>query len=74
MSGSEQSAGNAKSGDKGNGLSQASMKAMMSADSSMKQAQIQGNAATRMEGRAGVLIYNWCGDCARDRGDIYGSI
>lgn len=55
MSGSEQSAGNAKSGDNGSGLSQASMKAMMSADSSMKQAQIQGNAATRMEGRAGVL-------------------
>lgn len=55
MSGREQSAGNAKSGDTGSGLSQASMKAMMSADSSMKQARIQGNAATMMEGRAGVL-------------------
>lgn len=44
-----------KAGNKGNGLSQASMQAMISADSSMKQAQIQGNVATRMEGRAGVL-------------------
>ncbi len=44
-----------KAGNKGNGLSQASMQAMISADSSMKQAQVQGNVATRMEGRAGVL-------------------
>lgn len=37
------------------GLSQTSMKAMISADSSMKQAAVQGSVATRMEGRAGVL-------------------
>lgn len=37
------------------GLSQASMKAMISADSSMKQAAVQGSVATCMEGRAGVL-------------------
>ena len=37
------------------GLSQASMQAMLSADSSMKQADIQGSMATQMEGRAGVL-------------------
>ena len=37
------------------GLSQASMKAIMSADSAMAQAQIQGSAASRMEGKAGVL-------------------
>ena len=37
------------------GLSQASMKAIVSADSAMAQAQIQGSVATRMEGRAGVL-------------------
>ncbi len=37
------------------GLSQASMKAIVSADSAMAQAQIQGGVATRMEGRAGVL-------------------
>lgn len=51
--GGKQSTG--KAGNKGNGLSQASMQAMISADSSMKQAQVQGNVATRMEGRAGVL-------------------
>ena len=37
------------------GLSQASMKAIVSADSAIAQAQIQGGVATRMEGRAGVL-------------------
>lgn len=37
------------------GLSQASMKAMISADSSMKQAAVQGNVATSMEDRARVL-------------------
>lgn len=53
MIGRKQNTG--KAGNKGNGLSQASMQAMISADSSMKQAQVQGNVATRMEGRAGVL-------------------
>jgi len=37
------------------GLSQAGMKAMISADASMKQAQTQGSIATQLEGRAGVL-------------------
>ncbi len=37
------------------GFSTASMQAMISADSSMKQAKVQGSVATRMEGRAGVL-------------------
>lgn len=55
MLGGKQTTGDAKSGNKGNGLSQASMQAMISADSSMKQAQVQGNVANRMEGRAGVL-------------------
>lgn len=55
MLGGEQSTGKAASENQGSGLSQASMKAMMSADSSIKQAQIQGNVATRFEGRAGVL-------------------
>ena len=53
MSGGKLSTG--KSGNKENGLSKASMRAMISADSSIKQAQVQGNVATRMEGRAGVL-------------------
>lgn len=41
----------AKSGNKGSGLSQA----MISADSSMKQAKVQGSVATQMQGRANVL-------------------
>lgn len=45
----------AKSGNKGSGLSQVSMQAMISADSSLKQAKVQGSVATQMEGKAGVL-------------------
>ena len=44
-----------KTEKQGNGLSQASMKAMISADSEMVQAKVQGGVATKMEGRAGVL-------------------
>lgn len=43
------------SAKKGSGLSQASMQAMISADSSMKQAKVQGSMATLMEGKAHVL-------------------
>lgn len=43
------------SGQNGAGLSQASMQAILSADVSMKQANVQGSMATQMEGRAGVL-------------------
>ena len=43
------------SAKKGTGLSQASMQAILSADSSMKQASVQGSMAAQMEGRAGVL-------------------
>lgn len=45
----------AKTGNKGSGLSQATMTAMISADSSMKQAKAQGSMAAQMEGRTGVL-------------------
>lgn len=45
----------AKAGDGGKGLSQASMKAMISADSAIGQADVQGSVAKKMEGRAGVL-------------------
>ncbi len=40
-----------------NGISGANngMQAMISADSSMKQAKVQGSMATQMEGKAGVL-------------------
>ena len=44
-----------KAGSKDSGMSQAGMKAMILADVSMKQAQVQGSIATQMEGRAGVL-------------------
>lgn len=47
--------GAAKSGAKGTGLSTSSMQAMISADSSMKQAKVQGSVSDKMEGRAGVL-------------------
>ena len=48
-------AGGAKSNRKSGGMSQASMQAMISADASMKQAQVQGGVATQMEGRAVIL-------------------
>ena len=44
-----------KAGEKGIGMSQASMTAMISADTSIKQAKVQGSVAVSMEGRAGVL-------------------
>jgi len=44
-----------KAANEGSGLSQASMTAMISAGTSMKQAKAQGSVATKMEGRAGVL-------------------
>ena len=53
LGGSKQAA--PKAGSQGTGLSQASMKAIISADSAMAQAQVQGSVATKMEGRAGVL-------------------
>ncbi len=55
MLGGTKNAGNAKAGSKSTGLSQASMTAIISADNSIKQANIQGSVATKMEGRAGVL-------------------
>lgn len=50
----------------GTGISQASMKALISADSSMKQAQVQGSAATKLNGRAGVLEAEIKQDKARE--------
>ncbi len=44
-----------KAGNEGGELSQASMTAMISAGTSMKQAKVQGSVATKMGGRAGVL-------------------
>ena len=44
-----------KAGKQATGLSQASMKAMISADSAFELAQVQGSIANKMEGRAGVL-------------------
>ncbi len=56
---------NAKAGSKGAGLSQASMTAMISADTSIKQAKAQGRVATSMKGRAGVLKAEIAQDAAR---------
>lgn len=53
LGGSKQTA--SKVGNQGTGLSQASMKAMISADSAMAQAKKQGSVAGQMEGKAGVL-------------------
>ena len=44
-----------KSGKQSTGLSAGSMEALISADASMKQADVHGNIATKMEGKAGVL-------------------
>ena len=44
-----------KAGKKSSGLSLASMTAIISADSAMTQAQIQGSVSGQMEGKAGVL-------------------
>jgi len=55
MSGGTRGTGNVKAGSKSTGLSEASMTAIISAEGSIKQANAQGSAATKMEGRAGVL-------------------
>lgn len=55
MLGSSKNAGGARSGGKGSGLSTAGMQAMISADSSIKQAQVQGSTAERLDGKASVL-------------------
>lgn len=44
-----------KSGRQGAGLSAGSMEALISADASMKQADVHGSIAAKMEGKAGVL-------------------
>lgn len=46
---------NGKTGKKSTGLSAGSMEAMISADASVKQADVHGSVAKKMEGRAGVL-------------------
>lgn len=46
---------NTKAKKQTQGLSQSGMEAMISADTSMKQAAVLGSTATKMEGRAGVL-------------------
>ena len=46
---------NTTAGEKNTGLSQTSITAMLSADTSIKQAKVQGSVATRMEDGANVL-------------------
>ena len=55
MLGGTGNTGSAKAGNKNTGLSQASMTAMISADTCIKQAKVQGSVAASMEGRANVL-------------------
>ncbi len=55
MLGGTKNAGTEKAGSKSAGLSQASMTAMISADTSIKLAKIQGSVATKMEGRSKIL-------------------
>lgn len=45
----------AKKDSQGTGMSLGSMEALISADTSMKQASVHGSTARKMEGRAGVL-------------------
>ncbi len=50
--------GSQKAGEergKGTGISKAGMEAMISADTAIGQANVQGSVATKLEGRAGVL-------------------
>lgn len=55
MRADDHKAGASQQSGRKSGLSQGSMQAMISADSSMKQAKVLGSMATRMEGQAGVL-------------------
>lgn len=55
MLGGTSQAGKKKSDTQRTGFSQAGMQAIISGDSAMKQAKVQGSTAVKMEGRAGVL-------------------
>jgi len=55
MPGGTKNSGSKKAGSKNTGFSQANMTAILSADSSLKQAKVQGSVATEMEGKAGIL-------------------
>lgn len=55
MLGGKQQAQKKSQNGQSTGFSQASMTALISADSSMKQAKVQGSVATQMQGRANVL-------------------
>lgn len=55
MLGGTKNTGSAKNGNKGSGISQAGMTAIISADSSKKQAKTQGSVAVNLNGTAKVL-------------------
>lgn len=55
MLGGNRKTGRGKAGNQAGGLSQASMKAMISADAAIAQADVQRSVAVTMDGRAGVL-------------------
>jgi len=63
------SAAGTKGGNSDAGLSTGRMQAMISADSSMKQARVQGRTAMQMKGREGVLEIEIKLDSARAGGE-----
>lgn len=54
LSGSQKE-GNEKAGNQNAGMSQAGMQAMISAETSLKEAKVQGNVASRLEGIARTM-------------------
>lgn len=65
----EDISGGTKKENSGAGLSTGSMQSMISADSSMKQARVQGREAAGMKGREGVLEIEIKLDSARAGGE-----
>lgn len=57
--------GSSRKNSQSGGLSQVSMKAIISADATMEEANIQGSVAAKLEGRAGVLQQEIKLDAAR---------
>lgn len=55
MLGANSRTGSKQGSSQGTGLSQASMQAIISGDTAVSMAEVQGSVANRMEGRAGVL-------------------
>ncbi|MCM1039063.1 MAG: FlxA-like family protein [Ruminococcus sp.] len=68
MLGGGQKSGKGNAKGQSNGISTASMEAMISADAAMGQAKVQGSTASKMENRAGVLKAEIALDAGRGGG------